>query len=741
MTTLEVLGTCHHDCPDSCGWIATAVDGVLTSVKGNPEHPFSKGELCPKVNKFVGRVQHDDRLLEPRIRTGPKGSGEFRTATWDEALDRIVTEFTQVRDTHGGQAILPWWSAGTQGLIQNSGTSNALFALLGASSQGGSVCGAASGVAMAVVYGHGLGTDPLQAEHSDQIILWGTNTRLTNRHLWPTIEGAQKRGAKIIVIDPIQTITADKADQHIQPLPGTDVAMLLAICQVLIDQDLIDRDYVDQHALGFDEFAAHVAHSTPEWAAPLCGVDADTIRTLARSIGSVPATMIRGLIGVEHHHSGPTMYRLQSIIPILTGSLKTLGGGFARSVGAWTDVADLDSGAVANLAHTVAPGVQRRVLDQPRLGESLTELDDPVHALFIWNGNPVLTMPDSAAIRRGLERDDLFTVVSEQFLTDTARYADVILPAAMETEQLDVMPSWGHLWLGWNEPATEPRGSAVSNTELFRRLATAFGYDQPELHLSDREQIDLAVADHVDLAAMQRDGFVRVSSYPVDHLPYANGDFPMASGKAELVCESYASMGIPRLPEWVPIDEGPGTETDALPLFLQTPKKATRFMNTSYSDLAAHADRETPPHIELDPIDASARGLRAGDHARVFNDRGSLVLPVAISERLRPGVVSVPWGYNDAAYGDSVGSINDLTNASDTIFGSGSGDAVGSHWGRRVWFLDTARCGHGLHLRGGSKRPLLFSDLGCRRCGRGFGLGSAAAPTASTTAEFRCPAK
>lgn len=673
MTTIEVLGTCHHDCPDSCGWIATSVDGVLTSVKGNPAHPFSKGELCPKVNKFVGRVNHTDRLLAPLIRTGAKGSGEFREATWDEALSMVVDNFTRVRDEHGGQAILPWWSAGTQGLIQNSGTSNALFAKLGASRQNGSVCGVASGAGMATVYGNGLGTDPLQAEHSDQIILWGTNTRLTNRHYWPVVEAAQKRGAKVVVIDPIRTITADKADQVIQPLPGTDVALLLAICQVLIAEDLIDRSYIDAHTIGYEEFAAHVSPHTPEWAATKCGLDAEVITELARSIGTTPKTMLRGLIGLEHHYSGPTMYRLLSMIPLLTGSHQVLGGGFARSVGSWAEVNDVDITAVASLANNVALGGERRSLDQPRLGHSLTELDDPIHALMIWNGNPVLSMPDSAAVRRGLEREDLFTVVSEQFMTDTAKYADVVLPAAMETEMVDVMPSWGHLWLGWNEPATEPLGEAVSNTELFRRLAAAFGFDESELHLSDDAQVDLAVGDHVDIAAMKRDGFVRVSDYQVDALPYANGNFPMASGKAEFVAESFGAMGIPRLPSWVPIEEGPGSpETEAYPLFLQSPKKATRFMNTSYSDLPEHADRETPPHIELDAVDAAARGLAAGDDARVYNDRASLTLPVAITDRLRPGVVSVPWGYVDSAYGDGIGSVNDLTNARDTVFGSGS---------------------------------------------------------------------
>jgi len=642
-------------------------------VKGNSEHPYSKGELCPKVNKFVGRVNHDERILTPLIRIGPKGSGEFREASWDEALSQVVGEFGRVRDTFGGQAILPWWSAGTQGLIQNAGTSNALFALLGASQQAGSVCGMASGAGMASVYGKGLGTDPMQAQYCDQIILWGTNTRLTNRHLWPTIEAAQKRGAKVVVIDPIATITADKADQHIQPLPGTDVAMLLAIINVLINEDLVDHEHVAAHSIGFDELAAHVASNTPEWAASLCGVEAETIADLARSFFEIPATMTRGLIGAEHHYSGPTMYRLLAMIPVLTGSHKVLGGGFARSVGSWAEVADVDTNAVSGLADVVAPGVERRVLDQPRLGASLTELSDPVHALFIWNGNPVLTMPNSGAIRRGLQRDDLFTVVSEHFMTDTAKYADVILPAAMETEQLDVMPAWGHLWLGWNEPATKPRGEAVSNTELFRRLATAFGFEQPELHLCDDEQITLGISNTVDMAELRSLGFVRVSAFPVDHLPYANGGFQTPTGKAEFVAESSSHAGVSRLPEWIPIAEGPGSPAvESTPLFLQTPKKATRFLNTSYSDLAAHADRETPPHIELDPADAAMRGLTPGDSARIFNARGSLVMPVAISDRLRPGVVSVPWGYVGSAYGDGQGSINDLTNAADTEFGRGS---------------------------------------------------------------------
>ncbi len=674
MATIEVLGTCHHDCPDSCGWVATAVDGVLTQLRGNPNHPFSAGELCPKVSKFVGKVNHEDRLLHPLIRTGAKGSGEYREATWDEALEMVVTEFTRIRDEHGGEAILPWWSAGTQGALQNQGTAQLLFSLLGTSKQHGSVCGAAAGAGMASVYGDGLGTDPMQAEHSDHIILWGTNTRLTNRHFWPVVADAQIRGAKVTVIDPIRTITADKADVHLQPLPGTDVALLLAIIHVLISENLIDSEYIEAHSTGFDELAAHTGEHSPEWAAPLCGLDADVITELARSIGNQPKTMIRALIGAEHHYSGPTIFRLLSMIPVLTGSHKVLGGGFARSVGSWSEINDFDLDAISGLSAEVVPDPgERRSFRQPDLGNTLTMAEDPIYGLFLWNGNPVLSIPNSAAIREGLLRDDLFTVVSEQFLTDTAAYADVIFPAATETEMLEVMPSWGHLWIGWNEPATEPLGEAVPNTELFRRLATAFGFDQPQLHLTDEEQIALILGDHVDLETMRKDGFVRVSDYPIDYLPYAEGNFHNASGKAELAAESFAGAGVSRLPEWVAPDQVEGARrSDGYSLYLQTPKKATRFLNTSYSHLESHAGRETDPHIELDPADADERGLVEGDSAKIFNDRGSLVLPVAISDRLRPGVVSVPWGYVDSAYGAERGSINDLTNASATEFGEGS---------------------------------------------------------------------
>ena len=669
MGTIQVLGTCHHDCPDSCGWTATAEDGVLTNLRGNPEHPFSKGELCPKVNRFVHRVNDPDRLLHPLIRTGEKGAGEFRQATWSEALDHIVTEVNARRDQHGGETILPWWSAGTQGTIQQSAIHPHFFHRLGAMEQAGNVCGAVAAVGMAAAYGSTRGADPLQLEHSELVILWGTNTRLTNRHLWPTVELARSRGAKIVVVDPMTTITADAADQHIQPLPGTDMALILAMMHVLIDEDLLDHAYIADHSVGFDELAASVNDHTPEWAAPLCGLDADTIRTFARSYGSTQAAMIRGLVGAEHHAHGGSVFRSLSLLPVLTGAWRHRGGGMARSVGAWQELADVDYGVFSPPTMAAKP---RRSYLQPQLGQALTDptMDPPVTVLFAWNGNPALSMPNTGAVEAGLRRTDLFTVVSEQFMTDTARFADVVLPAAMQTETLDIVPSWGHLWLGWNEPATAPMGEAVSNTELFRRLAAAFDFNEPELHFDDVDLIELALHPDVDRSELRTNGFVRIRDTD-DLMPYADGGFATASGKAEFASDAMEAIGQPRVPTWTPTPEGAGSELmERFPLMLTTPKKQPRFLNTSYSMLEAHHSREKGPFIELDAADAAARGLADGDTATAFNDRGRITLTVQISERLRPGLAAIAWGWVGDAYGGT--PANGLTNDATTDIGGGA---------------------------------------------------------------------
>ena len=629
-----VLGTCHHDCPDSCGWVATVEDGVAIKLRGNPDHPFSRGELCPKVNSFLDRVYHPNRILHPLIRTGAKGTGSFRRASWEEALGVVATRLGSVIAEHGGEAIYPWWDAGTQGAVQMSSLDRRFFANLGASQLTGSICGATARAGLAATYGSGLSADPTDVRHAKLVVLWATNTRLTNRHLWPFVEEARRNGAQVVVIDPIKTITAGSADWHIQPLPGTDVALMLAVAHVLVRDDLIDHDYVSAHARGFDELAAHVATWTPERAAAICGLQVDEVEKFADAYGTIKPAFIRTLIGAEHHEHGAMFYRTLAILPVLTGAWRHHGGGLSRSVGSWFETQVDDS--------VFSVPSAARGLSMNHLGRNLCDPSIGIYSLFVWNGNPLVTIPNADLIRKGLEREDLFTVVSEQFLTDTARYADVVFPATTELEHLDVIPAWGHLFIGWNEPAINPLGEAVPNTELWRRLAKAMGMTDPEFDLDDEALVASVLVD-TDVDLLRKQGWLRLD-LPDVLLPYAEGGFATKDGKALLVSEDLASQGLDSLPSYRPALEGPAGElADRFPLVLLTPKNHTRFLNSSYSD--HHREKEGNPYFEIDPADALARGIEEGDEVRVWNDRAELVLPVKISSRLRPGVSAIPFGW------------------------------------------------------------------------------------------------
>jgi anaerobic selenocysteine-containing dehydrogenase len=676
--TRTVLGTCHHDCPDSCGWVATVEDrpegAVAVKLRGNPAHPYSQGELCPKVNRFLDRVYSPDRLLHPLVRTGPKGTGAFHQVTWDEALGLVAERVHDVIARHGGEAVLPWGSAGTQGLIQMNSLDRRFFAKLGSSRQTGSLCGATAGAGVEATLGSRLASDPTMLEHAQLVLLWGTNTRLTNRHLWPYVERARERGAQVVVIDPVRTITADAADWFLQPLPGTDVALMLGMMHVLVRDGLIDHDYVGRHTVGFEQLAERVREWDPERAAKVTGLTADDVERLATLYGTRTPAFIRTLIGAEHREHGAMFFRTLACLPTLTGSWKHRGGGMARSVGSYNDRNVDDS--VFDVP-SLAGGRERRGLSMNHLGRVLTDpsLDPPVHVLFVYNGNPVVTVPEAGLIRQGLARDDLFTVVSEQFLTDTARYADVIFPATTQLEQLDVVPAWGHFHLGWNEPAIEPLGEAVPNTELWRRLSRAMGFTEPELFEDDESLITSALVD-VDVDRLRTDGFVRLSL--PDHLrPYADGVFATSSGKAELYSERLAAEGHDPLPGYdVPV-EGPGSErADRYPLVLISPKTHTRFLNSSYTHLPKHGPLEGGPYVELSADDAQARGIADGDTVRVFNDRGDLTLSARIGERVRPGLVAVPFGWWGQDHSDAQ-AVNSLTSA--TL----------ADWGGGVAFYDT----------------------------------------------------
>jgi anaerobic selenocysteine-containing dehydrogenase len=665
-----VNGICHHDCPDSCGWTVTVEgDGperVAVKLRGNTDHPYSHGELCPKVNRFLDRVYSPERVLHPLRRVGPKGSGEFEQISWDDALAEIGTRLSSVIAEFGGEAVMPFSDAGNQSVLATQGISNRLFHHIGATRLLRNICGPTVGAGVAMTNGSPLGADAMDLEHSRLILLWGTNTKLTNRHLWPVIEAARANGAKVVVIDPIRTVTADAADEFVQPLPGTDIAMMLAMMHVIIRDDLVDHEWVGEHTLGFDELAEAVAAWTPSRASDSCGVEPAVIETLAREYATVRPAAIRSLIGAEHHENGAMFFRTIACLPALTGSWRERGGGLMRSVGSWQDLL-VDEAALGR--HDLLAGRAVRTLNMSRLGEILLEAQPPVKAMIVWNSNPLVIVPNAEAARAGMARDDLFTVVHEQFLTDTARYADVVLPATTHIEAHDITPAWGHLWLGWNEAAIEPLGEAVSNAECFRRIAGAMGLTEPSLFDDDLTVLRDSFPT-VDIDALRRQGWMKVP-FPESGAPWAEGGFPTASGRVEFVSERLERMGQPRLPEFVPPREGPaGPDAGRFPLQLMTPKHHTRFLNSGYSHLPKHGPAEGGPFVELDPTDAAARELADGDCARVFNDRASLEVPVRISKRLRPGVAAIPWGWWRHQHPD--GKVaNSLTNDTLTEWGGG----------------------------------------------------------------------
>ena len=670
--TRIVLGTCHHDCPDSCGWEVSVENGVAVKLRGNSEHPFSQGELCPKVNRFLERVYSPDRILYPLARNGPKGSGEFRQISWDEALALVAERIHSVIDNFGGEAVMPWGSAGTQGLIQMNSLDRRFFAKIGSSRQVDSLCGATAKAGASLTLGSPLSSDPMDIEFSQLILLWGTNTRLANRHLWPFIEKARARGAKVVVIDPIRTMTAESADVFVQPLPGTDVALMLAMMHILIRDDLVDHDYLEKYTDGFDELSVQVTEWTPLRAAQVCGISVDEIESLARDYGTIRPSFIRTLIGAEHRQHGAMFFRALSCLPMLVGAWREKGGGFARSVGSYAAVNVDDSVFTVD---SLSAGRERRPLSMNEIGQVLNDhnLDPAVKALFVYNGNPLVTAPNAELIRQGLERDDLFTVVSEQFMTDTARYADVIFPACTQIEQVDVVPAWGHLYLGWNEKAIEPLGESVPNTELWRRLALAMGFSEPELFEDDESLIASALHD-VDLDQLRTTGFVRLS-LPEDLLPYAQGGFATASGKAALINHSLPAVGMPALPTYEVGDEMQGgiNSQDMYPLSLMSPKTHVRFLNSSYSHLAHHCDAEGEMYCELDLSDAASRGIQDGDQVRVFNERGSLDVVAQVKSsggRVRSGLVLVPFGWVGTRTKD-MKTVNALTNDQAADFGGG----------------------------------------------------------------------
>jgi anaerobic selenocysteine-containing dehydrogenase len=646
-----IPGACPHDCPDRCAWVVTVEGDRAVSLVGDPHHPFTHGTLCAKVNHYLDRVYSPDRVLHPLQRNGAKGSGDFKQVSWDEALDDIASRLQQIIATQGPTAILPYSFSGTQGQIQSNAMSGRFFHRLGATRLDRGVCGNAGGAGVQATIGSTIGMLPEDLAFSRFILLWGTNTIVTNLHLWPFIRQAQAKGAQVVVIDPIKTRTASAADWHVRPLPGTDAALALGMMSVIVSEKLYDADYVAAHTVGFDALKERMAEYPPERVAMLTGLEAEEIILLARAYATTRPAAIRVLIGMEHHGAGEMSFRAISCLPALIGAWRERGGGLLHHTMALH--AQALNGPGVRMSELEDTSI--RSVNMVQLGKALTDpaLDPPIQALFVYSSNPATTAPNQNLVVQGLRRDDLFTVVHDHFVTDTARYADYVLPSTMEVEHWDLFTSWGHTYVTLNQPAIPPQGEAISPTELFRRLAARLGLDEPYLQESDESMIRTALtSDHpylqgITFEALRSRGWAPLN-LPQDWMPYAEGQFPTPSGKCEFYSDTLAKRGLDPLPTHLSADERPtGNAQSAArhPLMLLTSKSALHFLNSTYANSSRHLRAEGAPQLDIHPNDATVRGILEGDAVRVHNERGTLELIVRVSDRVRAGVVAMPSGW------------------------------------------------------------------------------------------------
>jgi anaerobic selenocysteine-containing dehydrogenase len=639
-----VRGACPHDCPDTCAWTVNVRDGRAEAIVADPDHPFTRGGLCAKVNHFLeDRTYHADRLLRPLRRTGPKGTGAFETVDWDEAIDDIAGRLRSIVAESGGESVLPYSYMGTQGLIQGDAVSNPFFARLGATDLVRAVCGSTGLSGEGVTIGAGPWLLPEELVHSRFIVLWGTNTVSTNLHLWPFIREAKAAGAQVVVIDPVRTRTAKAADRHIRPMPGTDAALALGMMQVIVAEGLHDEDYLARHTVGFDELRARIDEYPPERVAEITRVDVDEIRWLARAYATTRPAAIRVLVGMEHRARGANAFRAISCLPAVVGAWRERGGGLCHMTFQLFDNLDWSCGV------GIAPPRDVRSVNMVQVGRALTSLEPPIRALIVYNSNPAAIAPNQNLVLEGLRREDLFTVVLEHTMTDTAAHADYVLPATTQVEHDDVLWSWGHTYLTLNRRAIDPVGDALPNTEIFRRLGRAMGFEDAAFRTRDVELLaaTLAPLGAERVGELERRGWIRMER-PEHVVPYADGGFLTPSGKCELWSARLAEAGRDPLPSFEPARESAAGDPELavrFPLSLVTAKGAHHFLNSSYGNVERALRSERSPMVDISAEDAAVRGIADGDLVRVFNDRGSVALPARVGDVVRPGVVSMPSGW------------------------------------------------------------------------------------------------
>jgi anaerobic selenocysteine-containing dehydrogenase len=685
-----VHAACPHDCPDACGVLITVEDGRATKIQGDPAHPVTRGFLCAKVAKYLDRVYSPDRVLYPMRRVAPKGpvagriaratAAEFRSEgtgqrpvptrvvstpavpsqeaferiSWDEALDEIAIRYRKIIAAFGSEAILPYSYGGTLGALNGGSMDRRFFHRLGASQLDRTICSAAGEEGIKSVLGAKLGTEPEQFRHSRYIIAWAANIHGNNVHLWPFIEEARRNGAKLVVIDPYRTRTAACADWYLPINPGTDAALALAMMHVIINQGLYDADYVAHYTVGFEPLREKVQGYSPERAAYWTGIAAADIVKLARDYASTRPAVIRLNYGVQRSEGGGMATRAICMLPCLTGSWKEVGGGLQLSTSGAFGL-DKDAQQRPDLM-AEALGRPARVVNMVELGKALNTLGaPPIQALFVYNSNPAAVCPNHSEVIRGLQRPDLFTVVHEQFFTDTTDYADVVLPATTFFEHMDLQTAYGHYYLQMSQAAIEPLGECRSNVQLFRALAERMGFEEQCFRETDDQMIDRALDSHspwlagIDRKRLEREKQVRLNfssqllvpgSQMSHFLPFARGNFPTASGKAELYSEALRAQGLDPVAEFRPPGESRhGAEVKTFPLELLA-RKSDNFLNSTFSNLPSVQQLEQAGLLDIHASDARKRGIADGDTVRVFNRRGEILLKARVDGKVQAGVVS-----------------------------------------------------------------------------------------------------
>ncbi len=626
-----VHAACPHDCPDTCAIRVTVDNGVAIKVQGDPDHPPTHGALCTKVSRYPERTYHAERVLHPMKRVGPKGSGQFVQVTWDDALADISSRLKAIA-ARDPQAIVPYSYAGTMGLLQGESMDRRFFHKLGASLLDRTICSSAGGDALAATYGGKVGMHLEHYADSKLIVIWGSNSIASNLHFWTFAQKAKREGAKLICIDPRKTETADKCHQHIALLPGTDGALALGLMHELIVNDWLDHDYIERHTDGWPKLRERALQWPPERAAEVCGITAAEVRQLARDYATTKPAAIRLNYGMQRVRGGGNAARLIAILPCLIGAWRHPAGGLLLSASGWFP----RNGA--HLQHPeLMPAKRPRIINMSTIGNALLEetstaFGPKIEAIVVYNSNPVAVAPESPKVVKGFARDDLFTVVLEHFLTDTADYADYVLPATTQLEHLDVHTSYGHTYAMFNEPAIAPLGEAKPNTQVFRELAVLMGFTEPCFSESDESMARQALKG-VDFESLRDVGWVRL---PIADAPFANGGFPTPGGKCMI---DTPGIGVPdHVANYESVQSSPQLAR-SFPLAMISPP-ARNFLNSTFVNVKSLRDIEAEPVLEMHADDAAARGLQSGEMVRVFNQRGEYHCRLQVSPRARPGVVN-----------------------------------------------------------------------------------------------------